>query len=116
MDAGTELVLDTDVAECGGVFRGRVSGNDVTLELTMTSSGVGGTETVVVATAPAGPGHPGFELPVPVQGPISYDGELFSLAWVVAVRATGPATPVTVLPAGGLALWVRQAAPPPESD
>lgn len=122
--------LDTDVAECGDVVSGRVSWGpvdktprQVVVELIYETSGRGDTDSEAVSehvVAGADSGETRFTLSVPDDGPITFDGSLIRVAWRVEAkldqamqRDQRGSTAVTVLPAGGLALWARQVAPPP---
>ncbi len=122
--------LDVAVTECGDVFIGSVSWGEfdnpprsVRVQLRYWTEGRGDRDEVVVSKAelpgaPSGAGR--FELPVPADGPMSYDGTLLRVRWAVELvfdLALRPdpdlSEPVTVLPRGGLALWAREHAPGP---
>lgn len=119
--SGPGLVVDTDTVECGERVRVDVdAAAAVVVELCCDVTPAGGaTSSTVVAAADAGPSVGWVELSVPESGPISYSGRLFSVAWTIRARgasADADEVPVTVLPRGGVALWARQAAPPPAGD
>lgn len=128
------LNLDSGAAECGDVVSGQLiwQGSDaptkaeVRLVATASATGSGGADTqrsVVVgpAVCQLKSGEPArFELPVPAKGPITFTGAAMTVSWRIEGKAqAGDAAtqiPFTVLPAGGLAVWAQQAAPPPQRD
>ena len=114
------IELDRAAAECGGSVTGTAAWSgagsaDVILRWSTSGDGIvdgGTTEAAVIAD-----GQARFELPVPHDGPMSFEGKLISVRWEVVLEAgdTTETAEVTVLPRGGLAMWVRQAAPPPQT-
>ncbi len=127
--------LDANVTECGDLVTGEVVWGPVesvprrvVVSLRFLTSGAaappdsGGTAELEFAGAVTG--RERFELLVPVDGPISFEGRSISVAWQVEARLDlrakrDPSTTcdVTVLPRGGLAVWARQTAgPPTEQD
>ena len=128
------LTLDSGAAECGDVVSGQMAwqGSDapayaeVRLVATASATGVGGADAQrSVIIGPVGcelaGGEPTrFELSVPADGPITFAGTTMSVSWRIEATTQGTdataGIPVTVLPAGGLGVWARQAAPPPRRD
>ncbi len=111
------IELDAPVAECGDDVSGTAtwSAGPATVSLRWATSGHGTVDTEVAATVSLSGGSASFDLAVPAGGPMSFEGTLTGVHWEVVLDADGATerAPVTILPAGGLALWVRQAAPPP---
>lgn len=124
------LELDADVTECGDVLAGVVGWDPVepapravVVRLAFSTAGSasppdrGGPAEVRLDVSVDG--RVGFEIPVPAAGPITFSGRTVSVSWVVearldvAGRDITASVPVTVLPAGGLAIWARQSAAPP---
>ena len=128
------LTLDSAAAECGDGVSGQMvwQGSDrpakaeVRLVATASATGSGGAgkrRSVVVGPAlcELTSGKPArFELSVPAKGPITFASAAMTVSWRIEAKtqAADAATeiPVTVLPAGGLAVWAQQAAPPPQRD
>ncbi len=128
------LSLDADVTECGDVVTGEVSwgagdrvARRVVVALRFSTSGaglppdIGGPSEVEFAGTASG--RERFELAVPANGPISFEGRTISVAWQVEARLDhraerDPVTTetLTVLPSGGLAVWARQTAGPPTEE
>lgn len=122
----------TDVVECGETVRGVVRWapeekmpRGIDVELTYHTEGRGDLDRKVVARARhdivegEGAGELPFELVVPVDGPISYDGRLMRVIWTVTAsldmrlaRDPSSAEVITVFPRGGHDLWARSAPPP----
>ena len=127
MSPPLEVLLDADVSECGDVLTGMVTykidggPGSVSVSLVSELQTAERAETTVAADfvvdVAAGPAP--FALSVPSAGPITFKTPLAQLEWRVEARVVGPehddsaAVALTVLPAGGLALWARKAAGPP---
>lgn len=113
------LSLDAVSAECGGTVAGTASwpgGGPAEMSLHWTTSGDGSVDAGTAQTVQLAEGERRFELAVPQDGPMTFAGKLISVRWEVTLR-TGDASEsaeVTVLPRGGLTVWVRNAAPPPQ--
>lgn len=120
MSAQASVVLDHHLAECGGAVVGAVrwSGNDrrrrVGVVLRYRTEGRGDVDSDVVAAVEVGDTESGegrFRLDVPPLGPVTYNGELLRLLWVVAVQipahrsflGTAAEADLTVVPRG----WLR---------
>ncbi len=114
------IELDSDVTECGDDVTGVVTGlgGRATVELAWRTTGRGSQGADVAASArvePDGDGRARFQLDVPADGPMSIDGTLVQVVWEVRVADAEATAPLTVLPRGGLAMWVRQAGAPPQA-
>ncbi len=123
------LHLYAVVSECGDSVAGDVRWNGLdptvplTVELGFRTEGSGVPDSLVVDTTVLGgstTGSESFELGVPTTGPMSFTGTSIQVVWEVEVHAELRGTPetvataaVTVLPAGGLAVWARGVADPP---
>ena len=111
------IELETSVVECGDEVSGTASwaGGPATVSLRWATSGHGTVDAQTVATAELAGGAGAFDLAVPHAGPMTFEGALTGVHWEAVLDADGGTqrVPVTVLPEGGLTLWVRQAAPPP---
>lgn len=124
------LHLDSAVAECGDRFTGTIEWGALDIEpsavrvqLRWWTEGRGDKDGAVSSRielpgAPEGSGR--FELTVPPNGPITFDGRLMRVRWVVELvldHTLRPdpdvEEPVTVLPRGGVSLWARMHAPAP---
>jgi len=118
--AQASVVLDHHLAECGGAVAGTVRwhGNGrrqrVGVVLRYRTEGRGDVDTDVVAAVELGDADAGesrFRLDVPPLGPVTYNGRLLRLLWVVAVQipanrsflGTAAAADLTVVPNG----WLR---------
>ena len=123
-----ELRLDADVSECGDSLSGTVTFSPdesaalVSVSLVSVLQARGRTETTTTAaelSVDASKGPARFALAVPAQGPISFETQLANVQWRVEARfgddaqAEAVVAPLTVLPAGGVAVWARQTAAPP---
>ncbi|MEM7285790.1 MAG: hypothetical protein AAF480_05515 [Actinomycetota bacterium] len=110
--------LDAAAAECGGSVAGTVhavGGGPVEVHLRWSTSGHGTTDAATVETVELAGGGGRFALPVPEDGPMSFAGKLISVRWEVAALSgdSEEVAEVTILPRGGLTVWVRNVAPPP---
>jgi len=126
------LDLDHVVAECGGHFTGRVSrqadadgvsstsrARAVRLVLRYRTEGRGDTDRQDVSNLelelePHGGLNTAFSLPVPPNGPVSYDGRMLRVLYEIEARvdvklARDPKIerPVLVVPVGGLGVYDR---------
>lgn len=127
------ITLDSPVAEVGGTITGRVEWEGaekdpraVEVALSYRCSGSGEADTGRPSTSRAAADRSGsypFELAVPDDGPITFEGRLISVAWKVSAKLDlaladdpGVAEDVVVFPRGGRTLWVRRTAPPPAPD
>lgn len=114
------IELDTAVTECGDDVTGVVSGvaGTATVELAWHTTGRGAQDAATVASVsvdPDGDGRARFAMDVPADGPMSIDGTLLQVVWEVRLVGGGAEASITVLPRGGLAMWVRQAGAPPQA-
>ncbi len=141
-DSGLHLELEKGIVEVGGIVRGRIervgqvddlaSSSDhrirgVRVVLGYTTEGRGDVDREVVVNKEFpvdayGGVDSHFELPVPSNGPISYDGRLIRVLWSVVARidvkfASDPTTriPVLIIPSGGWGLY-HQPHPLPHGD
>lgn len=112
------LSLDAASVECGGTVSGSGSwsGGPAEISLQWATSGDGSVDRGVASTAQLEGGQGDFQLAVPYDGPMTFAGKLITVRWEVALRVgdTIESAEVTVLPRGGLTVWVRSVAPPPE--
>lgn len=131
-DPSLVVDLEQGIVEVGGVFRGRLrragqlddlssenkqNVRGVRVSLGYTTEGRGDTDEQTVAELEFGVDEygrvdTGFELRVPSNGPISYDGRLVRLLWSIEARvdvklAIDRSThiPVLVIPNGGWGLY-----------
>lgn len=123
--SAVELRLAAEVTECGDDVAGTVMGAapgataNVTVALCRRAGGGGAVDDArleATRTIADADGSARFTIDVPDEGPITYEGGLTSVRWWVEVVDHGTvvaSTPVTVLPAGGLAVWAQAAAGPP---
>lgn len=114
------ISLDAVSAECGGIVAGTASwagGDPAEITLRWTTSGDGIVDSGTAETARLAAGGERFSLAVPHDGPMTFTGKLISVRWEVTLQAgdTAESVDVTVLPRGGLTVWVRNTAPPPEA-
>lgn len=114
------MSLDAISVECGGTVSGTAEwpgGGDAEVALGWSTSGDGAVDRGTVDTATLAVGEGRFALTVPPDGPMTFAGKLISVRWEVTLRAgdTSESVEVTVLPRGGLTVWVRTTAPPPET-
>ena len=112
--------LDASTAECGGSVAGSAvwdGGGAAEVALRWSTSGHGAVDSASVATQALSGGDATFSLAVPADGPMSFEGSLVSVRWEVVLRVgeSSESAEVTVLPAGGLTVWVRNVAPPPHT-
>ena len=136
MKPQARLLLDQGFAECGGVVTGAVSwsGNRkhdrVGVVLSYWTQGRGDVDTAVVARCDLGADEAGdsrFRLDVPLNGPVTYHGQLLRLLWQVTVQIpvpksarkppTGPAmVALSVVPRGWPAAVPPARAALPQSE
>lgn len=113
------LSLDAPSAECGGAVSGTASWEGSTAEVSLrwTTSGDGTPDSGTAHTQSLSGSDGAFELKVPNEGPMTFAGKLISVRWEVVLRAgdSSESAEVTVLPRGGLTVWVRNVAPPPQT-
>ena len=129
-----QLALQNDITEVGGSFRGRLirmgdmddlaqdsesSVRAVRLRLHYRTEGRGDTDAKTIETYefPAddyGGVNVDFDLAVPEDGPISYDGRLIRVLWEIEARVDikmrrdkRTTAPVLVLPTNGWGLYSR---------
>lgn len=111
MSAQARLTLDHTVAECGGAVIGTVSwsGNRkhhrVGVALRYWTQGRGDVDAAVVARCDLGIGEAGqarFRLDIPLNGPVTYHGQLLRLLWQAAVQI--PVSRAFTRPYAGLAI------------
>lgn len=119
------LHLDGDVGECGDTIVGTVVWSDTdapppraAVRLRHRAEGAGLVDETDAADPVRWDERGRFSCPVPAVGPISFVGRLVSVSWSVEVVDLGSgavlvSVPVTIVPAGGLALWAQRAAGPP---
>jgi hypothetical protein len=118
MIAQVRLVIDHPVAECGGAISGVVSwsGNRrrdrVGVVLVYRTEGRGEADDAVAAQCELGVADSGqarFRLEVPLNGPVTYHGQLLRVLWQAAVRIPvtrsfglvgGQSADLTVVPRG----------------
>jgi hypothetical protein len=120
MSAHASVALDHHLAGCGGAVTGTVRWQDndrrqrVAVVLRYRTEGRGDVDTGVVAAVELGEAESGesrFRLDVPPLGPVTYNGQLLRLLWVVAVqvpanrsfRGSAAEADLTVVPRG----WLR---------
>jgi hypothetical protein len=120
-----ELRLDADVGECGDAITGTITWPDGTtppvrgaVRLRHRAEGAGMVDEADGHDPVRWDEQGRFSCLVPAAGPISFTGRLVSVSWSVEVvdLATDvvlASAPVTVVPAGGLALWAQRTAGPP---
>lgn len=114
------LSLHAPSVECGGTVAGTAAwtgDGSAEVSLRWATSGDGTVDTGIVDTAHLSGGDASFELTVPDDGPMTFAGKLMSLRWdvVLDVGDSTESVAVTVLPRGGLTVWVRKTAPPPQA-
>lgn len=119
------LHLDGDVGECGDAVTGSVIWPDgaapparAAVRLRHRAEGAGLVDDADGHVPVRWDERGRFSCPIPEAGPISFSGRLLSVSWAIEVvdLADGvvlASAPVTVVPAGGLALWAQRAAGPP---
>ncbi len=127
------VTLDAPVTECGEVLAGTATWGPLAqvprrlvVRLCWVAEGQGDTHRrhlAQVAFDGSPSGSEPFELAVPPEGPITYDGNLFKVRWEVELRLDrrlradpSVAVPVTVLPRGGLALLADRSGAPPSPE
>lgn len=90
-----EIELAQPWAECGGFVTGTASWSgpklprSVSVTLQYRTEGRGSTDSGEVASVQLtadNQGYQQFQLPVPTQGPVSFDGNLISLIWEVELQ------------------------------
>lgn len=130
MSYDVDLTLTVNVAEVGSSVTGEVQRpprpiddkdpvRALRLSLYYETEGLGDQDRHVASSVELPVGDDGvlnsrFELPVPSQGPISYDGRLMRVVWAVEARLDVKlrrdlkvSRPVLVVPLGGLGLYDR---------
>ena len=120
-----ELRLDGDVGECGDAITGAIAWPDGTaaparaaVRLRHRVEGAGLVDETDGHDPVRWDERGRFSCPIPEAGPISFTGRLVAVSWSVqvvdlAADVVLASAPVTVVPAGGLALWAQQVAGPP---
>ncbi len=133
-DPNLHISMENGITEVGSVFRGRITSAGQRDDLAETSNqsvravrlslryytqgrGDRDSQTVVGHEFPVdsyGRVDAGFELPVPLAGPISYDGRLIRVLWEVEARVdiklrrdAKTIVPVLVIPTNGWGLYDR---------
>ena len=114
------LSLHAPSVECGGTVAGTASwtgDGSAEVSLRWTTSGDGTPDSGTAHTQSLSGSDGAFELKVPNEGPMTFAGKLISVRWEVVLRAgdSSESAEVTVLPRGGLTVWVRNVAPPPQT-
>ncbi|MCB0997217.1 MAG: hypothetical protein KDB21_19115 [Acidimicrobiales bacterium] len=124
------LTLDSPVAEVGETVSGwaqweglEKDARGVEVSLQYRTEGRGDTDRGTFSTTrqpAAGSGSVRFDLAVPAEGPITFDGRLIRVIWEVNVKLDVPwatdivqTETITIFPRGGRTLWVQRNAPPP---
>jgi hypothetical protein len=128
---GVAVMLDNAAVDCGdavtGIVESAPGSGALHAALVVTAHATSGghpAEVQAFANAPVGEvnGTARFELSTPLAGPITFAGQHIDVSWQVVVTRDSwtpqaqplASVPVAVLPDGGLAVWARQAAPPPQ--